>query len=380
MPVYLDHNATTPLLPEVLEAMLPFFREEFGNASSRTHAWGWRAAAHIDTAREAVAALIGAEPDEIVFTSGATESINLALKGTFGVYRHQRPAIVVAATEHRAVLETCEQLQTAGAEILTVPVLSDGLIDLQLLKETVSERTWMVAVMATNNETGVVQPIRDIAAIAHEKGALFFSDITQAPGRLRIDVNEEGIDLCSLSAHKFHGPKGVGALFLRRKNPRVSLKAEITGGGQEHGRRSGTLNVPGIVGMGAAARIAHRDWWEDAQHISTLRVQLEQSLLDLGGITVNGSTRFRLPNTSNLCFHGINAGELMRKLPDIGVATGSACSSAEEKPSHVLTAMGLQEEASSSIRFSLGKTTTEVEILEAIDKVTAAVHALRNRA
>lgn len=354
--------------------MLPFLREEFGNASSNTHSWGWRAAAHVQKSRETVAELIGAEPDEIVFTSGATESINTAIKGVFSVYGKQRPTIVTVTTEHRAVLDTCSTLQEHGADVRIVPVLSDGLIDLDALKRTVDDKTCLVAVMTANNETGVIQPIRDIAAFAHEKGALFFSDTTQTSGRLRLDVNEEGIDLCCLSAHKFNGPKGIGALFVRRKHPRVSMEPLLTGGGQENGRRSGTLNVPGIVGMGAAAMAAGRDWWEDAQRISVLRTRLEQGLLDLGNITVNGNTRFRLPNTTNICFHGLQAARLIRTMGEIAVATGSACSSADDRPSHVLLAMGRShEDARSSIRFSLGKSTTGKEIDETIAAVRKAM-------
>jgi cysteine desulfurase len=373
-PIYLDYNATTPVHPEVLQSMLPYFSEKFGNASSKTHSWGWTAEAAVEKGREQLAALIGAETNEIIFTSGATEAINLALKGAFEIYRHQRDHIVTVATEHKAVLDTCNQLEKLGARITYIPVLADGMISLDALQETVTEKTLVVSVMMANNETGVVHPMRDIAAIAHQKGAFFFSDTTQAIGKLRIDVEEEGIDLCCLSAHKFYAPKGIGALYARRKNPRVQLSPQLVGGGHENNRRSGTLNVPGIVGMGAAAELALNDWWSDAGRISVLRTQLEQCLMDLGGVTVNGNTKFRLPNTTNLCFHGHPSATLIRKLSGLGVATGSACTSALQEPSHVLRAMGINDEdAYSSLRFSLGKFTTEEEIEQTIKLVQQAL-------
>ncbi|MEY4595081.1 MAG: hypothetical protein RIQ47_1491, partial [Bacteroidota bacterium] len=319
-PIYLDYNATTPVHPDVLQSMLPFFSEKFGNASSKTHSWGWAAEAAVEKGREQLAALIGAETNEIIFTSGATEAINLALKGTFEIYRHQRDHIVTVTTEHKAVLDTYKQLEQLGARITYVPVLADGMISLDALQEAVNDKTLMVAVMMANNETGVVQPMRDISSIAHQKGAFFFSDTTQAIGKLRIDVDEEGIDLCCLSAHKFYGPKGIGALYARRKNPRVQLSPQLVGGGHENNRRSGTLNVSGIVGMGSAAELALNNWWTDASRISVLRTQLEQCLMDIGGVTVNGNTKFRLPNTTNLCFHGHPSATLIRKLSGLGVA------------------------------------------------------------
>jgi cysteine desulfurase len=367
-PVYLDHNATTPVHPIVLERMMPYFSDHFGNPSSRLHAWGWVAAEAVAVAREQVAVLIGAEAHDIVFTSGATEAVNLALKGVFEVAGRQRRRIVTVATEHRAVLDTCKRLEALGAEVVVLPVQPDGMIDLDELRSAVDDQTLLVAVMLANNETGVVQPLRAVGAIAHAQGALLFSDTTQAAGKLRIDVEEEGIDLCCLSAHKFYGPKGVGALFVRRKSPRVPIAAQLDGGGHENGRRSGTLNVPGIVGMGAAAEIATHDWWNDAERISVLRTQLEQCLLDLGGVTVNGNTRYRLPNTTNLCFHGTPVSGFIRKLEGLGVSAGSACSSALPDPSHVLRAMGMTDvNAASSLRFSLGKSTTEEDIVRAVE-------------
>lgn len=372
--IYLDYNATTPVLKEVLDAMLPFFSHEFGNAASRTHAYGWQALDAVNHARQQVAALIGAEENEIVFTSGATEAINLAIKGVYEAYRSKGNHIITCATEHKAVLDTCKKLESLGARVTVLPVNTDGQLDMNDLSEAITNETILVAIMMANNETGVVQPLRDIARITHEANALFFSDTTQAIGKLKVDVNDEGIDLCCLSAHKFYGPKGAGALYVRRKKPRVSLIAQIDGGGHENGRRSGTLNVPGIAGMGKAAEIAARDFWDDAQHMSVLRTQLEQCLIDFGNISVNGSTRFRLPNTTSLCFSGRNASEIIKAIHPVAVATGSACSSALPEPSHVLTAMGLTEkDAYASIRFSLGKMTTEEEITDAIEKIKRAV-------
>ena len=366
-PIYLDYNSTTPVHPDALEQMLPYFSEKFGNASSKTHPWGWTADAAVEKGREQIAALIGASLNEIIFTSGATEAINLAIKGTFEVYRHQRDHIVTATTEHKAVLDTCRQLEQLGARVTYLPVMPDGMISLDELRAAVNEKTLLVAVMMANNETGVVQPLRDISTITHQHGAFFFSDTTQAIGKLRLDVEEEGIDLCCFSAHKFYGPKGIGALYVRRKDPRVLLHAQIVGGGHENNRRSGTLNVPGIVGMGAAAEIALNDWWSDAQRISVLRTQLEQCLLDFGQITVNGNTKFRLPNTTNLCFHGHPSATLIRKIHEVAISTGSACTSALPEPSQVLRAMGISDEAAySSLRFSLGKLTTEEEIVRTI--------------
>jgi cysteine desulfurase len=373
-PIYLDYNATTPVHPDVLQRMLPFFSQDFGNAASRTHAWGWRAAEAVEAAREQTAALIGAAPHDIVFTSGATESINLALKGVFEVYGRQRRRIVTVSTEHRAVLDTCKRLEASGAEVVVVPVQADGMLDTDALRSVVDGNTLLVAVMMANNETGVVQPLRDVSSIAHAHGAFLFSDTTQAAGKVRIDVDEEGIDLCCVSAHKLYGPKGAGALFVRRKNPRVAVAAQLHGGGHENGRRSGTLNVPGIVGLGAAAELAAREWWSDAERISVLRTRLEQGLLDLGGVTVNGNTRYRLPNTTNLCFTGHPVAGMIRKLGGLGVSAGSACSSALPEPSHVLKAMGLtDEESASSLRFSLGKMTTEDEVVDAVGSVRSAL-------
>lgn len=377
-PVYLDFNATTPVDPRVMEYMLPFFTQHFGNASSRTHAYGWVAAQAVDDAREQVAALIGSEPGEIIFTSGATEAINLALKGVYAAYASKGRHIITAQTEHKAVLDTCAALEAQGAEITVLPVDHEGTVDLAALKNALRPDTILVAIMLANNETGTIQPVREIADLVHANGSVFFSDTTQAAGKMRIDVNETGIDLCCLSAHKIYGPKGAGALFVRRKNPRVSLLPQMHGGGHEKGLRSGTLNVSGIAGFGKAAEIAANEWWNDAQRISILRTKLEQRIQDSGDVFINGSIRNRLPNTSSLSIRGIKADQLIVKLPGFAIATGSACTSAIPEPSHVLRAMGVSEElAYASVRLSLGRSTTEEECIAAGNAICNLIGELR---
>ena len=383
--IYLDYNSTTPVDKRVLEAMLPYFTEKFGNASSKSHAAGWVAEAAVELAREKVAKSIGATPHEIIFTSGATEAINLALKGVFEYYSGQKNHIITVATEHKAVLDTCKYLESKGAQITYLPVDRDGLIDLNLLSKSITEKTILVCVMYANNETGVIQPISEIAKIAHDKKCLFMSDATQAVGKTNSTVtsmNEDVIndepDLICFSAHKLYGPKGVGALFVRRKNPRVNLLPLIHGGSHENGFRSGTLNVPAIVGFGKACEIAQMELWDEAQRLSRLRTFLEQSLQDIGNVFVNGSIKNRICNTTNISFQGIKADALIKKLHSIALAMGSACSSAISEPSHVLKAMGLSNEMSfSSIRFSLGRFTTESEIQEVILKVKNAIYEIR---
>lgn len=379
--VYLDHNATTPVDPSVLEVMLPYFSHDFGNAASHTHAWGLKASRAVEKAREQVAALVGAEPQEIVFTSGATEAINLAIKGVCEIYAQKGRHIVTLQTEHKAVLDCCAYLEKTGAEVTYLPVGRDGLPDLAQLERAIRPDTVLVAVMRANNETGVLQPVDAIARIVHEKKSLFLCDATQAAGKIRVDVNEDGADLLCLSAHKFYGPKGTGALYVRRRNPRVSLAPLIHGGGHERGLRSGTLNVPGIVGMGAAAVLAAENAWTIGEHLSKLRTWLEQHLLDLGGVYINGSTRHRLPNTSNLCFTGVRADQLITRLPQLALSAGSACTSALREPSHVLLAMGIpQADIHASLRFSLGKDNTEEQMKEVLAAVVAAVNHLRAQA
>ncbi len=372
-PVYLDYNATTPVDDRVLVAMLPYFSEKFGNASSRTHAFGWEADEAVKLARKSVAGLLGCETGELVFTSGATEAINLGIKGVAAAYQSKGRHFITCATEHRAVLDVFTSLEKDGAEVSRLPVQPDGRLDPELLRTALRSDTVLVVIMLANNETGVLHPIRELAELTHERGALFFCDTTQAIGKLQVAVNELGIDLCTVSAHKCYGPKGVGALFVRRKNPRVSLVPQLDGGGHENGLRSGTLNVPGIVGLGAAAELVMSELWDDNQRISLLRSHLEQELITRCGATVNGNTRHRLPNTTNLCFSGLRAAELIRACPSLAISTGSACSSALPEPSHVLRAMGLSEaDAYASVRFSLGRMTTEEEVLRALEMIDSA--------
>ena len=354
--------------------MLPYFTEKFGNAASRTHAFGWVADDAVKTARQQVAGLINCLDQEIVFTSGATEAINLAIKGVLDNYQPKGKHIITVQTEHKAVLDTCKALEKKGAEITYLPVNREGLIDLAVFKEALRPETILVAVMYANNETGVIQPIKQIAELTHANGSFFMCDATQAAGKINIDVQEEHIDLMCLSAHKMYGPKGIGALYVRRKDPRVTLFPQIDGGGHERGLRSGTLNVTGIAGLGKACEIAKQEMWDDSARISKLRTRLEQFLCDLPGVFINGSTRHRLYTTTNITFPGIRSESLITKIPEIAVAMGSACTSAIAEPSHVLKAMGLSDEDSySSIRFSVGKYTTEEEIWEAIELVSKAV-------
>ncbi len=370
-PVYLDYNATTPVDRRVLEAMLPYFTEKFGNAASRTHAFGWIAEDAVTTARKQVADLINCMEQELIFTSGATEAINLAIKGVWENYQTKGNHIITVSTEHKAVLDTCHALEKKGARITYLPVDREGLIDLDDLRGALSPQTILVSVMYANNETGVIQPIRRIADMVHANNSIFMCDATQAVGKLNIDVMDEHIDLMCLSAHKFYGPKGTGALYVRRKEPRVTLFPLIDGGGHERGLRSGTLNVTGIVGMGKACEIAKQEMWDDAARISRLRTKLEQQLCELDDVFINGSTKNRLFNTTNISFLKVRSEILINKMPYIGVAMGSACTSAIAQPSHVLKAMGLSDDATySSIRFSLGKYTSSEEVDKVIETVT----------
>lgn len=382
LPVYLDYNATTPVDVEVVQKMLPYFSEKFGNAASKTHSFGWIAEDAVDVARKKVADLIGAEKDEIIFTSGSTEAINFALKGVFENYCNltdekaaAKDEILTVRTEHKAVLDTCTYLESKGAKITYLDVNREGLIDLDQLSNFINPSTIMVAVMFANNETGVIQPIAEIGKICKEKNVIFFSDATQAIGKTRVNVEENNIHLMSISAHKLYGPKGIGALYVRRKNPRVKPAPLIHGGGHENGFRSGTLNVTGIVGFGEACELAGKNMWKEGERISKLRTLLEQSLTENRNTFINGSIRNRLYNTTNISFRAINNVTFFKEMKDIAVAAGSACTSANMEPSHVLKAMGLtKEEAGSSIRFSLGRYTTEQEIKFVIEKIKKLQH------
>ncbi len=374
-PAYFDYNATTPVDPGVLDAMLPYFGLHFGNAASRTHVFGAKAEAAVDQARQQLAHLLGANPKEVVFTSGATESINLALKGVWEASRHRGNHFITVRTEHKAVLDTCEHLARQGAEITYLQPDTDGLILVDHVEAAIKPVTVLVSVMAANNETGVLQPIDEIGAIAHKWGVLFHTDATQAVGKLPLSVANSAIDLLSLSGHKLYGPKGVGALVARN---RIALTAQQDGGQHERGRRSGTLNVPGIVGLGEAARQTQLQLPIEMARITALRDQLEAGILTrLPNATVNGNRRFRLPNTTNICFAGVDGEILLGSLNEIAVSNGSACTSASTEPSHVLKAMGLSDDlAYSSVRFSLGRFSTEAEIEAAIRHVAAVVGRL----
>jgi cysteine desulfurase len=381
-PVYLDYHATTPVDPRVLEAMLPFFTERFGNPHSRQHAWGWDAEKAVDTAREQVAALINASPSEIIFTGGATESNNLALKGMVPRLRDRGSRIVTAATEHKSVLDTCKALGRQGFDVHVVGVQPDGLIDLEALSTAVTTETLLVSVMAANNEIGTLQPLGEIAATAHECGALLHTDAAQAAGKIPIDVRAMGIDLLSLTGHKIYGPKGCGALFVAKRRPKLLPLAQLDGGGQESGVRSGTLNVPGIVGLGAAAEIARTEMAEESARLSALRDRLLDRLRSaLDGVRVNGTMARRLPHNLHVSFSGVEGERLLMALGDLAVSTGSACSSGSQAPSHVLQAIGaVGEEAGASIRFGLGRMTTAEDVDFAAERVITVVTALRRSA
>jgi cysteine desulfurase len=368
--IYLDYNATTPVNETVLSTMLPYFTTKYANAASLTHTAGIGISKEIETCRTTVAATLNAEPQEVYFTSGATECLNMALIGIYNQYKEKGNHIITCKTEHKAVLATCEYLSTQGAHITYLDVDFEGLIDLQQLQKALLPTTIAVCIMLANNETGVLQPIAQIAAITHAHNAILISDTTQAIGKMHVDVNELGIDVACISAHKLYGPKGVGALYLRRKNPRVSITPFTYGGNHERGLRSGTLNVTGIVGMAKACELATENLWEYAIHTSKLRTMLEQQLQALGLVTINGSTRYRLPNTSNLTFKNISANKFITTFPQLCVATGSACTSAVNEPSHVLTAMGLSTPlAQQSIRFSVGMPTTMEDIITTVNSI-----------
>jgi cysteine desulfurase len=365
--------------PRVLEAMIPYFTENFGNAASRNHSFGWQAEEAVDYAREQVAQLINADPKEVIFTSGATEGDNLAIKGVYEMYASKGNHIITCTTEHKAVLDTCKHLEKLGAEVTYLEVQPDGLIDLKQLEAAMRPTTILVAIMYANNEIGVIQPIKEISAIAKKHGALFFTDAVQAVGKIPVDVIADGIDIMAFTAHKMYGPKGVGALYVRRKNPRVKVTAQMDGGGHERGMRSGTLNVPGIVGFGKACEIARTDMAADTERIAKLRDKLENALKQIDESYVNGNPAHRLPHVSNISFKYVEGEGLMMGFnQNIALSSGSACTSASLEPSYVLKALGLGDDlAHSSLRFGLGRYTTEEQIDYTIKAVTDTVLKLR---
>jgi cysteine desulfurase len=379
--IYLDSHATTPVDPRVLEAMLPFFTERFGNASSRTHAYGLDAAEAVQRAREEVASLFGVSAREIYFTSGATESNNLAIKGAAHARRDRGRRIVTVATEHDSVLDICGRLERDGFEIVRLAVSGNGLLSIEKLERAIDASTILVSVMAANNEIGVIQPIAEAAGLAHSRGALFHTDVAQAAGKIPLPLAEWGVDLASLSAHKLYGPKGVGALYVRRQRPKLQLEPLFDGGGHESGLRSGTLNVPGIVGLGRACAIARDEMPEESRRLRELRDRLLADLQSrLDGVAVNGSMTSRLPHNLNVSFTGIEGEGLLLALGDLAVSPGAACASAAAAPSHVLRALGVADDlAKATIRFGLGRFNTAAEVDEAAERVARVVQSLRNR-
>lgn len=380
-PVYMDNHATTPVDPRVLEAMLPYLTERFGNAASRSHAFGWESEAAVDTGREQIARLIHASsPREIVFTSGATESDNLAIKGAAEAYRDRGDHIVTCVTEHKAVLDSCKSLEKRGYQVTYIPVDRHGLIDIERVRDALTDKTILISLMAANNEIGTVQPVKEIGRIAHERGILFHTDATQAVGKIAVNVEQMGIDLLSLTAHKMYGPKGIGALYVRSSKPRVKLSAIIDGGGHERGMRSGTLNVPGIVGLGKACEIAQREMAAEAERLTHLRERLRASISErLDEVYLNGHPTLRLPGNMNMSFAYVEGESLLMALKEIAVSTGSACTSASLEPSYVLRAIGVEEElAHTSIRFGLGRFNTEEEVDYTARRVIEEVGRLRD--
>jgi cysteine desulfurase len=379
LPIYLDYHATTPVDPRVVEAMLPYFTERFGNAASRNHPFGWAAEEAVDKARKQIADLIGANAKEIVFTSGATESDNLAIKGVAEMYREKGNHIITAVTEHKAVIDTCKRLEKDGYRVTYLPVQKDGLVNLDELRAAITDKTILITIMAANNEIGVIQPLAAIGAIAKEKGVLFHTDAVQMVGKVPFNVNELKVDLVSLTAHKIYGPKGVGALYVRRRAPRVLLSPLIDGGGHERGMRSGTLNVPGIVGFGKAAELCQQEMASDAARLGKLRDRLNERLhKSLDEIYINGSMEHRLPHNLNISFAYVEGESLLMGINDVAVSSGSACTSASLEPSYVLKALGAGDDlAHSSIRFGLGRWTTEEEIDYVADKLAQVVTRLR---
>jgi len=379
LPIYFDNHATTKVDPRVVEAMTPYFTSIYGNAASRNHEYGWKAEEAVENGRAQVAKLINATPKEIVFTSGATESTNLAIKGVAQMYREKGNHIITQVTEHKATLDTCKSLEKFGYEVTYLPVEKDGRINLEDLRKAITPKTILISIMYANNEIGVVQPIAEIGKIAKEKGVFFHVDGVQAIGKIPVDVQKDGIDLMSISAHKLYGPKGVGALYVRRKNPRVQLAAQIDGGGHERGMRSGTLNVPGIVGLGKACELCGEEMATESAHLSKMRDRLRDSIMSrLDETFINGSETHRLPHNINISFAYVEGESLLMGINDIAVSSGSACTSATLEPSYVLKALGVGEDlAHTSIRFGLGRFNTEEEVDYVADRVVETVSRLR---
>jgi len=379
--IYLDNNATTPCDPRVVEAMIPYFHEHHGNAASRNHPFGWAAEEAVDYARDQVAKLLSVDAKEIIFTSGATESDNLALKGVFEMYARKGDHIITLETEHKAVLDSCKKIEKMGGKVTYLPVQRNGIVDLKQLEDAITDKTILISIMWANNETGVIQPMKEIGAICQKHGVLFMSDATQAVGKIPTFPKEIGIHLMAFTAHKMYGPKGVGALFVNRKNPRVKVTSQVDGGGHERGMRSGTLNVPGIVGLGAAAEYARLEMAEESQRLSKMRDQLEKGLMEkLEECYINGSSEHRMPHVTNISFkHVEGEGLMMTFNQDIAVSSGSACTSASLEPSYVLMALGLGDDlAHSSLRLSLGRFNTEEDITYAIDAISKGVSHMRD--
>ena len=379
LPIYLDNQATTRTDPRVVEAMLPYFTDIYGNAASRNHSFGWVAEEAVEKARAQVAKAIGATAKEIIFTSGATESDNLAIKGIAEMYRERGNHIITQVTEHKAVLDTCKRLEKNGYQVTYLPVKADGIIDIEDLKRAITDKTILVSIMFANNEIGVIQPVEEIGKLCHERGVLFHTDGVQAVGKIPVDVNAMQIDSLSLSGHKLYGPKGVGALYVRRRNPRVQISEQINGGGHERGMRSGTLNVPGIVGLGKACELAMEEMESETKRLTALRDRLKARLESkLDYVHVNGSMEHRLPNNLNMSFVYVEGESLLMGINDVAVSSGSACTSATLEPSYVLKALGLGDDvAHSSIRFGLGRFNTEAEVDYVADKIIDVVQKLR---
>ncbi|MCY7311418.1 MAG: IscS subfamily cysteine desulfurase [Chitinophagaceae bacterium] len=378
-PIYLDHNATTPCDPRVVDAMIPYFTNNFGNAASRNHPFGWAAEEAVDYAREQVAKLIGADPKEIIFTSGATEGDNLAIKGVYEMYASKGNHIITCNIEHKAVLDTCKHIEKEGGEVTYLKVKDNGLVDLAELEAAIKPTTILIAIMYANNEIGTINPMKEISAIAKKHGVLVFSDAVQAVGKIPVDVTKDGIDLMAFTAHKMYGPKGVGALYVRRKNPRVKVTAQMDGGGHERGMRSGTLNVPGIVGFGKACEICMNEMEEETKRVSKLRDKLQTELMKVDETYLNGDKEHKLPHVTNISFKYVEGeGLLMGFNKNIALSSGSACTSASLEPSYVLKALGLGDDlAHSSLRFGLGRFTTEEQIDYTVEQVTNTVNKLR---